>query len=145
MTLEEKRKLIFENKDPTIAAVTSVLDTYYNLLDPVTDKHGHLLVKKFDDKAALQYAQDMQTDCHKYEVLLSKLKKDEELTAVDIAHVGICYSFCITRATQQIEAMSKAKELLSDISEKISSSIYDGSDDAANKMQNMIQRYDSNS
>jgi len=40
MTLVEKREIIAENKDSTIAAVNAVLDTYYNLLDPVRGKDG---------------------------------------------------------------------------------------------------------
>lgn len=37
MTLEEKRAIISQNKDQTIAAMTSVIDTHYNLLAPVTN------------------------------------------------------------------------------------------------------------
>lgn len=36
MTLEEKRAIISQNKDPTVAAITSVIDTHYNLLAPAT-------------------------------------------------------------------------------------------------------------
>lgn len=141
MTLVEKREIIAENKDPTIAAVNAVLDTYYNLLDPVRGKDGQVDKSKFDDKKAYEYAQDMYVEAMKFEHVLKKLKNKDELTEKDIAYIGICYSFCITRATQQIESITKAKELLSDISKKISSSIYES--EAAQQMKNLIQRYDS--
>lgn len=138
MTLVEKREIIAENKDPTIAAVNAVLDTYYNLLDPVRGKDGQVDKSKFDDKKAYEYAQDMYVEAMKFEHVLKKLKNKDELTEKDIAYIGICYSFCITRATQQIESITKAKELLSDISEKISSSIYES--EVAQQMKNLIQR-----
>lgn len=42
----------------------------------------------------------MYVEAMKFEYVLKKLKNKDELTEKDIAYIGICYSFCITRATQ---------------------------------------------
>ena len=142
MTLEEKRELIAQNKDPTIAALTSVIDTHYNLLAPVSD-NGVIDEKKFNDKNALTFAKGLQTDVAKYEDVLMKVKKDEELSAKDIAYIGICYDFCAKRAEQQIVSMQKAKVLCIDLAEKLSSNVNESA--AAESMRKLIQRYDSKS
>lgn len=140
MTLEEKRELIVQNRDPTIAAITSVIDTHYNLLAPVSD-NGVINENKFNDKKSLNFAKGLQIDVAKYEDVLMKVKKNEELSAKDIAYIGICYDFCAKRAEVQIITMEKAKVLCTDLAEKLSSNVNESA--AAESMRKLIQRYDS--
>lgn len=140
MTLEEKRELIAQNRDPTIAAITSVIDTHYNLLAPVSD-NGIINENKFNDEKSLNFAKGLQTDVAKYEEVLMKVKKNEELSAKDIAYIGTCYDFCAKRAETQILAMAKAKVLCNDLAEKLSSNV--NKSDAADSMRKLIQRYES--
>ena len=70
-----------------------------------------------------------------------KVKKNEELSAKDIAYIGICYDFCAKRAETQILAMAKAKVLCTDLAEKLSSNINKSA--AADSMRKLIQRYES--
>jgi hypothetical protein len=62
MTLEEKRAIISQNKDPTVAAITSVIDTHYNLLAPVTTDKQELIEDSFKDKRSLNFARGLKTD-----------------------------------------------------------------------------------
>lgn len=140
MTLEEKRELIAQNRDPTIAAITSVIDTHYNLLAPVSD-NGIINENKFNDEKSLNFAKGLQTDVAKHEEVLMKVKKNEELSAKDIAYIGICYDFCAKRAETQILAMAKAKVLCTDLAEKLSSNVNKSA--AADSMRKLIQRYES--
>lgn len=142
MTLEEKRGLIAQNRDPTIAALTSVIDTHYNLLAPVSD-NGVINENKFNGEKSLNFAKGLQTDVAKYEEVLMKVKKNEELSAKDIAYIGICYDFCAKRAETQIIAMERAKALYTDLAEKLSSNVNESA--AAESMSKLIQRYDSKS
>ena len=140
MTLGEKRELIAQNKDPTIAAITSVIDTHYNLLAPVSD-NGVINENKFNDEKSFNFAKGLQIDVAKYEEVLMKVKKNEELSAKDIAYIGICYDFCAKRAEVQIIAMEKAKVLCTDLAEKLSSNVNESA--AAESMRKLIQKYDS--
>ena len=141
MTLEEKRAIISQNKDPTVAAITSVIDTHYNLLAPVTTDKQELIEDSFKDKRSLNFARGLKTDVQKYEEVLMKVKKNEELSAKDIAYIGICYDFCAKRAEQQLASIAKAKELCIDIAEKLSSNVNESA--AAENMRKLIQKYDS--
>lgn len=113
MTLEEKIEVVKKNKEACIAALESVLDTLYNVTDPVwqVDKDGNLDLG-LKDKKALAQAISLREDIDKYEPIRLKLKKDDfNLTRKDIAYITICFNFCSIRARNQIESMTKAKEL----------------------------------
>ena len=113
MTLEEKIEVVKQNKDACIAALESVLDTLYNVTDPVwqVDKDGNLDLG-LKDKKALAQAISLREDIQKYEPIRLKLKKDDfNLTTKEIAYITICFNFCSIRAKNQIESMTKAKEL----------------------------------
>lgn len=113
MTLEEKIEVVKKNKEACIAALESVLDTLYNVTDPVwqVDKDGNLDLG-LKDKKALAQAISLREDIDKYEPIRLKLKQDDfHLTRKDIAYITICFNFCSIRARNQIESMTKAKEL----------------------------------
>lgn len=142
MTLEEKRELVSQNKEPIIAALQAVLDTHYNYLAPVTVDNA-LCEDMFKDKKALAFAKGLKADADNYEDVLMKVKKNEELSAVDIARIGICVDFCRVRAEQQMESIKKARVLLIDLAEKLSSNVNESQ--AAQDMRKLIQKYDTKS
>ena len=142
MTLEEKRELVSQNKEPIIAALQAVLDTHYNYLAPVTVDNA-LCENMFNDKKSLAFAKGLKADADKYEDVLMKVKKNEELSAVDIARIGICVDFCRVRAEQQMESIKKARVLLIDLAEKLSSNVNESQ--AAEDMRKLIQKYDTKS
>ena len=72
-----------------------------------------------------------------------KVKKKEELSAVDIARIGIGVDICRVRAEQQMESIKKARVLLIDLAEKLSSNVNESQ--AAQDMRKLIQRYDTKS
>ena len=123
LTLEEKREIVVKNKDPAIAAIQSVLDSYYNLLAPYTDKHNVLKKNSFETDEQRNFAKTLQSDIIIYENLLKKVRQDITLNEVDIAYIGIVFQFCVIRAKKQIEDMQKALDLCISISEQLYSEI----------------------
>lgn len=123
MTLLEKRDIIKRNKDPSIAALNSVLDTYYNYLSPITDEENKLINGLLKTEKAISFAEDMVKDTNEYESVLAKLKRDEDLTEKDIAYIGIAFHFCEIRMTSQIESLIKAKEQINLIRSQLQSKI----------------------
>lgn len=129
MTLEQKREIITKNKDPVIAAFDAVLDTHYNIINPVLDAKNEIDSSKFKSelkgtvKSTMAFAQSLLNDAKKYERIRLKIKKDEELTIEDIAYVGICLEFCELRAARQIEDMTKAKALITEMKNDLQSKL----------------------
>lgn len=129
MTLEQKREIITKNKDPVIAAFDAVLDTHYNIINPVLDAKNEIDSSKFKSESedvvnsAMAFAQNLLNDAKKYERIRLKIKKDEELTIEDIAYVGICLEFCEIRAARQIEDMTKAKALITEMKNDLQSKL----------------------
>lgn len=129
MTLEQKREIITKNKDPVIAAFDAVLDTHYNIINPVLDAKNEIDSSKFKSelkgtvKSTMAFAQSLLNDAKKYERIRLKIKKDEELTIEDIAYVGICLEFCEIRAARQIENMTKAKALITEMKNDLQSKL----------------------
>ena len=123
LTLEEKREIVVKNKDPAIAAIQSVLDSYYNLLAPYTDEHNVLKQNSFETEEQRNFAKALQSDIITYENLLKKVKQDVALNEVDIAYIGIVFQFCVIRAKKQIKEMQKALDLCISISEQLYSEI----------------------
>lgn len=123
MPLNEKREIVSKNKDPAIAAIQSVLDSYYNLLAPITDNENKLKPNFLIEEKAKLFAEGMLEDTEKWELILKKIKENEELSNVDIAHIGLAFSFCAMRAKDQIKSMEKAFELCNSLSEQLSSKI----------------------
>lgn len=113
MTLEEKIEVIKQNKDACIAALEAVIDTLFNVTDPVwqVDKDGNLDLG-LKDKKALATAISLREDIDKYDPIRLKLKKDDfNLSVKEVAYISIAFFFCGERARNQIESMTKAKEL----------------------------------
>ena len=73
MTLEEKREVIVKNKDPAIAALTAVIDTLYNVTDPVVNNKNNVKTAMFKNKKAEDIAVTLKKDIEKYEPIRLKL------------------------------------------------------------------------
>lgn len=123
MTLEQKQDIIVKNKDPVMAALQAVLDTYYNYLAPVTNNKNNVMTSLFKDQKAEKFAAGLKTDSEKYEKVLAKVKGDKPLTIKDIAYIGSAISFCLIRAKKQIESLMKANEMLSELEEILQSKL----------------------
>lgn len=123
MTLEQKQEIIVKNKDPVIAALQSVLDTYYNYLAPVTNDKNNVMTSLFKDQKAEKFATGLKADAEKYEEVLAKVKGNEPLTVKDIAYIGSAISFCASRAKEQIKSLMKANEMLSELEEILQSKL----------------------
>lgn len=112
MNLKEKREIIAKNKDPAIAALDAVLDTLYNITDSVTNDKERIKTALFKNKKAEQMAVTLHEDIKKYEPIKLKLENDDfNLSQIEISYIAICFFFCSERAKNQIESMTKAKEL----------------------------------
>ena len=86
ITLEEKREIITNNKDPSIAAVNAVLDTYYEILSPITSKDGKVFnLSSVKSDKAREFVVNLKKDIDKFEKVRHNLIEDKELTEVDIA------------------------------------------------------------
>lgn len=123
MTLEQKRNLISENKDCIIAALESVVDTYYNYLAPVTNDKNNIKTAMFKDKNAETFALEMKKDVVKYEQVLAKVKKGDTMDIIDIAFIGSALIFCEIRAAKQIESLQKAQKLIVNLKNDLQSKL----------------------
>lgn len=120
MTLEEKIELIKENKEPTIAALNSVIDTILNFTDPITNERGKVKTSLFNNQKAEETAVQLREDVHKYEPIRRKLiDSDFNLSSSEIGYIIAAYVFVIERAKNQIEAMAKAHALMSNLVQKL--------------------------
>lgn len=117
LTLNEKREIVSKNKDPAIAALQAVLDTYFNLIGPAQDR------KDFEDEKIKNFINSIKNDIIIYENLLKKIKRNETLNATDIAYIGNAFNFCSIRAEKQIKEIEKAHTLCSTISSQLLSEI----------------------
>lgn len=111
LSLDAKRDVITKNKDPAIAALQTVLDTYYNLIAVGTNSDGDIDPTLFTDEKAYKTALEVQADIDKFESVLNHLKDDKELSKIEVAYVGVAFLFCSERAGNQIASMTKAKTL----------------------------------
>lgn len=111
LSLDAKRDVITKNKDPAVAALQTVLDTYYNLIAMGTNSDGEIDPTLFTDEKAYKTALEVQSDIDKFETILNHLKEDKELSKIEVAYVGVAFLFCSERAKNQIASMTKAKSL----------------------------------
>ena len=69
MTLDEKRNVINENKEITVAALNSVIDTYLNFNAPITNEKGNIMTSLFRDQKTENFALSVQDDIKYYETI----------------------------------------------------------------------------
>ena len=122
ISLNEKRDIITKNKDPSIAAFDAVLDSYYNILSPYMEKEK-LNEEKIKDEAARKMARDIYQDIFKFEAIRKKIIEDKELSDVEVAYVGVAFSFCLERANKEIEMKIKARDLIKQLLSQILSPV----------------------
>ena len=126
ITLEEKREIITNNKDPSIAAINAVLDTYYEILSPITSKDGKVFnLSAVKDDKARDFVVNLKKDIDKFEKVRHNVINDNELTEIDIAYIGVAYMFNSIKIRQQLEAYTKAKDLCDNLSHELLDKIED--------------------
>lgn len=118
ISLDEKRDIIYKNKDPSIAALNAVLDSYYNLLSPYMDDMK-LNEEKISDEVIRRAARDIYQDIFKFEAIRKRLKDNSELSKLDVAYIGVAFNFCLESANKKIEAEIKARDLIKEILSQI--------------------------
>lgn len=124
LTLEEKREIVSKNKDPAIAAIQSVLDSYYNILAPYITSSNSLKKDAFkDNEQYRKVAETINNDTIIFENILKRIKEDLPLNKIDIAYIGIAFQFCAIRAESQIKSLQKAHELCLSLSEQLYSEL----------------------
>lgn len=118
MTLEEKREIVSKNKDPSIAALNSVLDRIYDLRDMREQRQNT------DSETEVKLFDELEHDSDKYEKVREKLlKNDFNLSLAEINYVALAYYFCAENIKQQIELMDKARQMSLDMVKDLMSSL----------------------
>ena len=69
MTLEEKQKLISENKDQAVTAVTTYLDSIYSVKEQFLTEDGELKEDLPRDEKAEEFVKSVQKDAKDYEII----------------------------------------------------------------------------
>lgn len=96
MNIEEKRKLIKENKDAAIAALNSYLDTIYKLTDTFFDKDGNRLKELPSEPKLEDFITSTKIDATRYEKVREKLiKNDFNLSLFEINEVGLAFLYVL--------------------------------------------------
>lgn len=89
MTLEEKREIVSENKDVSIAALNAVLDRIYDLKDMREQR------KTAESEMEIKLFDELEYDSSKYENVRAKLlKSDFNLSLAEINYVALAFYFC---------------------------------------------------
>jgi hypothetical protein len=116
MTIEEKIDVIKENKDAAAAALTSYLDSIYNMVDKYFDKDGSLKEGLVHDEKIEKMIWDYKADSVKYEKVRTKIKKNDfNLSLFEINLVGLAFLFVTIRLEKQIKTFEEARKASSNI------------------------------
>lgn len=116
MTLEQKREIVTNNKDPAIAALEAVCDRIYDITDPLLDNEGQISEEKIGPQSSIDFLKTLREDAEKYEKLREKLMRgDFNLSLTEINLVGLAFNFCRVNLREQISLMDKAAQLADSI------------------------------
>lgn len=110
MTLEEKRSYILENKEPYQTALESYLDYAYNLEEEFNSEKFEKTLSSEQLLEKTNVMSNIKILCGEYEKILSKLKKNTELSMVDIARIVICLQYCREKFLNNIENLQRAEK-----------------------------------
>jgi hypothetical protein len=126
MTLIDKINIIKENKESAIKALNAYLDSIYNLTDQYFDNENNLKEGLTHDENLEKFIKETRQDADKFEKVRRKLiDNDFDLSATEIARVGLAYVFISTSWDKQITNLQKAKEEVTNIIEKLMSGVKD--------------------
>ena len=120
MTLEEKQKLISENKDQAVAAVTTYLDSIYSVKEQFLTEDGELKEGLPQDKKAEEFVKSVQKDAKDYEIIRRKLiDGDFNLSLLETTRVALAFAFMSVQSERLIKQMISMKEIADGLVEQL--------------------------
>lgn len=120
MTLEEKQKLISENKDQAVTAVTTYLDSIYSVKEQFLTEDGELKEDLPRDKKAEEFVKSVQKDAKDYEIIRRKLiDGDFNLSLLETTRVALAFTFMSVQSERLIKQMISMKEIADSLVEQL--------------------------
>lgn len=120
MTLEEKQKLISENKDQAVAAVTTYLDSIYRVKEQFLTEDGELKEDLPRDEKAEEFVKSVQKDAKDYEIIRRKLiDGDFNLSLLETTRVALAFTFMSVQSERLIKQMISMKEIADGLVEQL--------------------------
>ena len=120
MTLEEKQKLISENKDQAVIAVTTYLDSIYSVKEQFLTEDGELKEDLPRDEKAEEFVKSVQKDAKDYEIIRRKLiDGDFNLSLLETTRVALAFTFMSVQSERLIKQMISMKEIADGLVEQL--------------------------
>lgn len=120
MTLEEKQKLISENKDQAVTAVTTYLDSIYSVKEQFLTEDGELKEDLPRDEKAEEFVKSIQKDAKDYEIIRRKLiDGDFNLSLLETTRVALAFTFMSVQSERLIKQMISMKEIADGLVEQL--------------------------
>lgn len=120
MTLEEKQKLISENKDQAVTAVTTYLDSIYSVKEQFLTEDGELKEDLLRDEKAEEFVKSIQKDAKDYEIIRRKLiDGDFNLSLLETTRVALAFTFMSVQSERLIKQMISMKEIVDGLVEQL--------------------------
>lgn len=120
MTLEEKQKLISENKDQAVTAVTTYLDSIYSVKEQFLTEDGELKEDLPRDEKAEEFVKSVQKDAKDYEIIRRKLiDGDFNLSLLETTRVALAFTFMSVQSERLIKQMISMKEIVDGLVEQL--------------------------
>lgn len=120
MTLEEKQKLISENKDQAVTAVTTYLDSIYSVKEQFLTEDGELKEDLPRDEKAEEFVKSVQKDAKDYEIIRRKLiDGDFNLSLLETTRVALAFTFISVQSERLIKQMISMKEIADGLVEQL--------------------------
>lgn len=120
MTLEEKQKLISENKDQAVTAVTTYLDSIYSVKEQFLTEDGELKEDLPRDEKAEEFVKSVQKDAKDYEIIRRKLiDGDFNLSLLETTRVALAFTFMSVQSERLIKQMISMKEIADSLVEQL--------------------------
>lgn len=120
MTLEEKQKLISENKDQAVTAVTTYLDSIYSVKEQFLTEDGELKEDLPRDEKAEEFVKSVQKDAKDYEIIRRKLiDSDFNLSLLETTRVALAFTFMSVQSERLIKQMISMKEIVDGLVEQL--------------------------
>lgn len=117
--MDEKIKLVLDNKDAALAAVESYLDKMYDLTNMFLDK-GELKEGLPRDEKAESFIKSLLDDEKNLEDVRRKLIDfPDTLDIVDVNRIGLAFFFCSENLRKQSEQLAAAQKTAEEISKAI--------------------------
>lgn len=120
MTLEQKIELIKKNKDQAVTAVTTYLDSIYNVKEQFLTEDGNLKEGLPRDEKAEEFIKSIQKDAVDYENIRRKLiDRDFNLSLLETTRVALAFTFMSVQSTRVIDNMVAMKKICDELVEQL--------------------------